>query len=113
MVWSNPSEGVALELELETHLAGLQRQDLIDTWHDRRIVEGREFAAEIDRNFEEAQVILLLVSSDFIAYDYCYNVEMTRAIQRHHEGIRKAIPGLRENTLQRPDAVSCQANCPA
>lgn len=82
----------SLRLELETHLAALQRQGLIDTWHDRRIQAGQDFGAEIDRNFEEARVILLLVSPDFIASDYCYNVEMKRALARHDAGSAKVIP---------------------
>ena len=82
----------ALRVELEKHLAPLRRQGLIDTWHDRRIEVGQDFANEIDRNFEEAQVILLLVSPDFIASDYCYNIEMTRALERHNEESARVIP---------------------
>lgn len=82
----------ALRIELEKHLAALKRQGLIDTWHDRRILAGQEFDAEIDRNFEEAEVILLLVSPDFIASDYCYNVEMLRALEKHTEGSATLIP---------------------
>jgi len=92
LAFSYSHKDEALRLELETHLAALQRQGLIDTWHDRRIQAGHEFGAEIDRNFEEAQVILLLVSPDFIASDYCYNVEMKRALARHAEGSVRVIP---------------------
>jgi len=84
----------ALRDELETHLSALKRQGLIDTWHDRRIGAGTEWAREIDENLERADVILLLVSPYFISSDYCYDVEMRRAIERHDAGEARVIPVL-------------------
>ena len=81
-----------LRNELEKHLVALKRQGIIDTWHDRRILAGQEFNEEINRNFETADIILLLVSPDFIASDYCYNVEMSAAIEKHNAGKVKVIP---------------------
>jgi hypothetical protein len=40
--------------ELETHLAPLKREGVLETWHDRRIGAGKEFANEISRHLEEA-----------------------------------------------------------
>jgi TIR domain len=78
--------------ELETHLAALKRQGIIETWHDRRIGAGKEFENEISENLEKADIILLLVSSDFIASDYCYGVEVRRALKRHNSGEALVIP---------------------
>ncbi|MDU7492653.1 MULTISPECIES: toll/interleukin-1 receptor domain-containing protein [Providencia] len=64
----------------------------ITTWHDRRIVPGQEFEHQIDKYFSEADIILLLVSSDFIASDYCYQIEMRNALERHHCGEAVVIP---------------------
>ena len=61
---------------LQKHLAALKHQGLIETWHDRRIRAGDEFDNVIDRQLNEAQVILLLVSADFIASRYCYEIEI-------------------------------------
>src|SRR5713226_5126476 len=69
--------------KLETHLSLLKRQGLISTWYDRQIVPGTNWAATIDEQLEQASIILLLVSADFLASDYCYGVEMQRALQRH------------------------------
>lgn len=82
----------ALRNELEIHLAALKRQGVISTWHDRRIVAGDEFAGKISENLESADIILLLVSPYFIASDYCYEVEMKRAMERHEAGEAKVIP---------------------
>lgn len=78
--------------QLEIHLTGLKRQGVIETWHDRRIIAGDELTGAIDTHMEGADVILLLVSPDFIASDYCYDVEMTRALERHEEGSARVIP---------------------
>lgn len=82
----------ALRDELEKHLSTLRRQGFIEPWHDRRIGAGKEFAHEIDHNLETADVILLLVSSDFLASDYCYDIEMKRAMERHAAGEARVIP---------------------
>lgn len=80
--------------ELETHLAALKRQGVITTWHDRRIDAGDEFVGKISENLESAGIILLLVSSNFIASDYCYEVEMKLAMERHERGEARIIPTI-------------------
>ncbi|NCO43472.1 MAG: hypothetical protein COZ06_24305 [Armatimonadetes bacterium CG_4_10_14_3_um_filter_66_18] len=52
--------------QLETHLAVLKREGAIDTYNDRRITAGKEFAREISEHLEAAQVVLLLVSPYFL-----------------------------------------------
>lgn len=81
-----------LRQELDTHLSSLRRPGLISVWHDRRIVPGEEWEREIAENLEAADIILLLISSDFIASDYCYKVEMERAVERHDAGEAVVIP---------------------
>jgi TIR domain-containing protein len=78
--------------QLETHLKLLQYRGLIEAWHDRQIRPGNEFDVDIDEHLERADVILLLVSADFIASDYCYKKEMTRALERHTRGEARVIP---------------------
>lgn len=50
----------SLRDQLETHLAGLRRQDVISSWHDRRITAGSELDKAIDSHIETADIILLL-----------------------------------------------------
>jgi hypothetical protein len=78
--------------ELETHLAALKRQGVIETWHDRRIEAGQQIDHVISHKLEQADIILLLVSSYFIASDYCYDVEVKRALDRHAKGEAVVIP---------------------
>lgn len=77
---------------LEVHLAPLKRQGIISTWHDRRVDAGDEILHEIDQYLEQADVILLLISPDFIGSDYCYEIEMSRAMERHEEKTARVIP---------------------
>jgi TIR domain len=81
-----------LREELVIHLASLRRQGKIEAWHDRAIEAGEEWEAQIKGRLESAQIILLLISPPFIASDYCFDVEMQRAIARHHEGTARVIP---------------------
>lgn len=88
--YSHADEG--LRDQLEKQLAMLKRQGVIDTWHDRRIGPGQDIGAAIDQHVSSDEIILLLVSADFIASDYCYDVEMTRAMERHQAGEAIVIP---------------------
>ena len=78
--------------KLETHLKPLQRQGLIKVWKDREISAGSEWEPEIMKQFEMAQAILLLVSPEFLASEYCYGVEMKRAIEKHEREEAYVIP---------------------
>src|SRR5262249_7944845 len=62
--------------KLDAHLSNLKCQGLIAEWHDRKITPGSEWRAEIDARLDSAEIILLLVSADFIRSDFCYSVEL-------------------------------------
>jgi TIR domain len=81
-----------LRAELDIHLSNLKRQGKIAAWHDRAIEAGTEWEAQIKAKLESAPVILLLISPPFMASDYCYDIEMERAIERHNEGMARVIP---------------------
>lgn len=86
----------SLRDELQIHLTSLQRQNIIESWHDRRIGAGQEIDNEISKHLEDAQIILLLVSPYFIASNYCYDVEMKRAMEKHDAGEARVIPVILE-----------------
>lgn len=78
--------------ELAVHLSMLKRQGVIEAWHDREITAGTEWAGEIDQKMDSARVILLLISANFLASDYCYDIELNRAMERHHAGEAQVMP---------------------
>lgn len=89
----------ALRDQLEKQLALLKRQGVIDTWHDRRIGAGEDLVQAIDQHLEACEIILLLVSSDFLASDYCYDIELKRAMERHERGEAIVIPVILRSCL--------------
>src|SRR2546427_288332 len=85
-------EDEALLNKLKSHLRPLQRQGLIDVWHDRDISAGTEWEREISEHLKAAEIILLLVSPDFMNSDYCYSIEMKQALERHNRQEARVIP---------------------
>lgn len=77
--------------QLEVQLAMLRRQGLVEVWHDRRLLPGDHLDWTISDELNRADIILLLVSPDFIASDYCYKIEKGRALERHREGTARLI----------------------
>ncbi len=71
-----------LRKDLDAHLKILERQGYISPWHDRKIEAGDEWKKEITTYLESADVILLLVSANFLASDFCYDIETKRALER-------------------------------
>lgn len=78
--------------ELVIHLTNLKRQGKLRAWQDRDIEAGIEWDSAIKQQLESAEIILLLITPRFLASDYCYDLEMQRAVQRHDEGTARVIP---------------------
>jgi TIR domain len=88
--YSHRDEG--LRDQLKTHLALLERQGVIAPWSDRKIVAGEDWAGRIDEHFKDADIILLLISADFLRSNYCYEIEMENALERHRVGAARVVP---------------------
>src|SRR6266487_319984 len=78
--------------EMKKHLTPLQRQGLITLWSDTDLNAGQEWEKVLHQHLNTAQIILLLISPDFMASDYCYSIEMRRALERHKNGEVQVIP---------------------
>ncbi len=90
--YSYAHEDKILRDELEKHLGALKRQGQVTEWYDRDIQAGMEWVHEINKYLNTANIILLLISSDFMASDYCYGIEMRRALDGHNSGEARIIP---------------------
>lgn len=82
----------SLRKELAAQLAPLRRGGLIRDWSDQEISPGEERRITIEEHMREADVILLLISADFLASDYCHDVEVALALQRGSRGEVDLIP---------------------
>jgi tetratricopeptide (TPR) repeat protein len=90
--YSYAQEDAGLRDELDKHLGTMKRLEKIQGWHNRDIQAGADWDKEIDEHLNTAQIILLLISPDFVASDYCYSTEMKRALERHNNGEARVIP---------------------
>lgn len=78
--------------ELAKRLKLLEREQVIASWHDRKITPGTNWEIQLDQNLNSARIILLLISPDFLASDYCYGKEGRIALERHQSGDACVIP---------------------
>jgi hypothetical protein len=90
--FSYAHEDEELRDKLARHLSILRRHGVITAWYDRQITAGTEWAGEIDTHLNTANIILLLISADFLDSDYCYDVELKRAMERHETREARVIP---------------------
>jgi TIR domain len=92
ILFSYAHEDEKLRNELEKGLSVLKRQNRIVCWYDRQISGGKPWEEAISTHLKTADIILLLVSRDFIASDYSNRVEVKQALERHEKGEVRVIP---------------------
>jgi CheY-like chemotaxis protein len=92
LFYSYAHEDEGLRDELQGHLKILERRGLLAPWHDRRIVAGENWSGAIDVHLRSAELVLLLVSKDFINSDYIMGIELHAAMQRHAEQRAVVVP---------------------
>jgi internalin A len=78
--------------QLKMHLVPLQRREKIEVWFDEKLSPGSVWDQEIKYRLATADIILLLVSPDFLATEYIWDVEIKEAIRRHEEKEATVIP---------------------
>lgn len=88
-----------LKNALLKHLEPLKRLKLIETWHDRKLKPGDDIKSEVSDNLENSDIVLLLVSIDFINSAYCYDVELEKALELQAAGKIVIIPVILRNCL--------------
>ncbi|WP_160145684.1 toll/interleukin-1 receptor domain-containing protein [Dictyobacter aurantiacus] len=99
--------------KIEKQLKILKHHGDVITWHDRKINAGLEWKQEIDFHLKSANIILLLISTDFMASDYCYSVELEQALARHHNGDCRVIPVILRPTIWKNEKFSKLQALPA
>ena len=77
---------------LQVHLKPLERAGSIEWWDDTKILPGMVWRDEIEKALNAAAIGVLLVSADFMATDYCWEIEMKRAMERHEKKEARVIP---------------------
>ncbi|WP_437948013.1 tetratricopeptide repeat protein [Sorangium sp. So ce296] len=83
---------VALRDELDVCLKPHERGGRIDVWHEGRVGAGDASAAEARARLEAADIVVLLVSPDFLASDRHHHEEAARALARSAAGEVVVVP---------------------
>jgi TIR domain/Effector-associated domain 11 len=81
-----------LREELATHLASLRRRNKATIWDDRHIIGGELWDETIKSKLQESNIILFLVSANFIATDYIWDYEIPIAEEQRRKGESRVIP---------------------
>jgi len=82
----------ALLAMLKTHLKPLERATVVAPWFDGYLLPGDDIDVRVRSALERAELIALLVSPDFLASDYCYDIEMQTGVARHERGEARVVP---------------------
>jgi TIR domain len=89
-----------LKKRLCVSLAPLLNQGLMDAWHDRQITPGDEFDKEISDELKKADVILLLVSPDYLSSRYIIEKEVPAAMRQREKGQARVVPVILRHSIQ-------------
>lgn len=92
LFYSYAHEDEPLRDELAGHLKIMERRGVIRPWHDRCLTPGETWDKEIDTQLAKADLVLLLVSADFINSDYIWSHELDVAMKRHARGEASVVP---------------------
>jgi uncharacterized protein (DUF2249 family) len=90
--FSYAREDEALINEFKKFLVDLERREMIKSWHDRQIAPGKQWSKEIETYLRRADIILLFISANFHASDFCNVVELQHALERAEDGTARVIP---------------------
>lgn len=92
LFYSYAHEDEPLRDELAGHLKIMERRGVIRPWHDRCLTPGQKWDTEINTQLATADLILLLVSADFIKSDYIWSHELDVVMKRHARGEASVVP---------------------
>ncbi len=74
------------------HIGWLSHSHQLDTFDDRELKPGELWDERIGRELERADIVIALISPDFVFSRYCSVDELLRAIQRQRDGSADLVP---------------------
>lgn len=77
---------------LEKHLSVLKRLGDLVIRHERLVTPGKDLKSELSQMLDSAHLVILLLTPDFIASNFCYAEQMERAMERHRENRARVVP---------------------
>lgn len=78
--------------ELKKHLVTLRQRDIVADWYDRELISGDSLDEELRSKLTNSDLVLFIISVDFLASWYCYEVELKETLKRVEHGEVRVIP---------------------
>jgi tetratricopeptide (TPR) repeat protein len=75
-----------LKKQFVTHLSGLKQAGLIEIWDDRQVIIGEKWDSKINEKLADSEIVVFLISADFLQSEYINNIEIKKTIERHKNG---------------------------
>jgi hypothetical protein len=75
----------------------LRSEGIISEWYDRRIIAGEDWQKQISDTLARSKIVLLMISPDFLASDYCMGVELRHALELHWQRRCRVVPVILRN----------------
>jgi hypothetical protein len=95
--FSYAHEDVDVIANLQKHLAPLRHEEIVEFWYDRDLVAGENWDDAITSRLEDADIVIVIVSSDFVSSEYAYGKELSRALELHERGQLRVVPVIARN----------------
>jgi len=87
--------------ELDPHLKGLQHYARVENFDDRRLLGGDAWDSEVKAALDRADIVVLLVTANFIGSEYIHRVELPTALRKRADGGCVVIPVLLETCFRK------------
>jgi hypothetical protein len=81
-----------LVIQFKKSISMLEREMNIEFWYDRAMAPGDEWEKMIHNELNHADLVILVVTNDFLSSQPCYEIEMKRALERQAKGATVVVP---------------------
>ena len=92
--------------QLRKQLSVLENKKLVKVWYDGMIQIGKDWDKEIKEQLEDAEIVVLLISSDFMASEYARGIEMERALEKHQAGTARVFPVIVRDCMWEEEKIA-------
>jgi hypothetical protein len=86
-----------LVAELRKHLAPLWHEQIVTDWYDLELMPSDEWDHEILSQLESSDLVLVMISADFLASNYAYGRELRVALNLHDQEQLRLLPVIGRN----------------
>lgn len=87
-----------LKDRFKANFAAMERDGLVKVWTDVEIPPGSAWSQEIEDNMKASQIILFMVSTNFLASEFIRQMEIPLALQLENEGSAVIVPIILTHT---------------